>query len=164
MARTRTRNVNKAEEKTGQDAEVVSDSRRRRRNKQEVETVQQSQPETTRKDRPTPSARQAKPRGTGSTGLINRIPVVRGIVAYLRGVNSELQKVTWPNREEATHLTYIVLGVTASFAVTLGLLDVFLSWWFRKAFHEDTIIVFVAVAAAVLIAIGGAYTMLRDRI
>jgi preprotein translocase SecE subunit len=117
-----------------------------------------------RKDRPTPSARELKARGAGSTGLVNRIPVVRSVWAYFRGVASEMQKVTWPTREETTHLTSVVLGVTIAFAIGLGILDGFFSWWFQQAFHADSENIFLIIAAVVAVAVGGSYFALRDRI
>jgi preprotein translocase subunit SecE len=54
-----------------------------------------------------------------------------GAVRYLRETRAELKKVTWPTREEATNLTYIVLGVTLAFSVFLGLVD----WIFTHVFQ-----------------------------
>jgi preprotein translocase subunit SecE len=162
VARTRTRSIDQPEENNAEQNEAaVSDSRRRRRRAAGTPETSSS---VVRKDRPTPSARQAKPKGGASSGLINRIPVVRSIAAYLRGVASELQKVTWPTREEATRLTAVVLGVTIAFAVTLGLLDLFLSWWFQQGFSKDSEPVFLAVAAGVAVVVGGTFTLLRNRI
>lgn len=154
MARTRTR-IDQSDD--NHKSAVVSDRRRR------AVGVTDDQNGDARKDRPTPSARQIK-RGKGSTGLVNRIPVVRGIVAYFRGVASEMQKVTWPTREETSRLTAVVLGVTIAFAVGLGLLDGFFSWWFQQAFHADSEWIFLVVAAAVTVVLSGAYFFVRDRI
>jgi preprotein translocase SecE subunit len=138
---------------------AVADGRRRRDEEEELEDSQ-----SLRKERPTPSARDIKPRGTGSTGLVNRIPVVRGIVGYFRGVAAEMQKVTWPNREETSRLTSVVLGVTVAFAIGLGILDAFFGWWFRKAFHANSEDMFLLIAAVVAAVISGSYFALRDRI
>ena len=54
-----------------------------------------------------------------------------GVIRYLRETRAELKKVTWPTREEAMNLTYIVLGVTLAFALFLGLLD----WLFTQLFQ-----------------------------
>jgi len=54
-----------------------------------------------------------------------------GIIRYLRETRAELRKVTWPTRDEALRLTYIVLGVTVAFAVFLGMLD----WVFTQIFQ-----------------------------
>lgn len=45
------------------------------------------------------------------------------IIRYLRGTRAELRKVHWPTRQEAWNLTKIVLVVTISMALLLGLLD-----------------------------------------
>ena len=42
---------------------------------------------------------------------------------YLRETVGELRKVNWPTRKEATNLTIIVLIVTFSMSIVLGLLD-----------------------------------------
>ena len=45
------------------------------------------------------------------------------IVRYLRETRAELRKVHWPTRQEAWNLTKVVLGVTVSMSLLLGLLD-----------------------------------------
>jgi preprotein translocase subunit SecE len=45
------------------------------------------------------------------------------IVRYLRDTRSELRKVHWPTRQDAWNLTKVVLAVTISMALLLGLLD-----------------------------------------
>lgn len=45
------------------------------------------------------------------------------ITRFLRETRSELRKVTWPSRQEATNLTVIVLAVTVTMAASLGLID-----------------------------------------
>jgi preprotein translocase subunit SecE len=45
------------------------------------------------------------------------------IIRYLRETRAELRKVHWPTRQEAWNLTKVVLGVTVSMALFLGLLD-----------------------------------------
>jgi preprotein translocase subunit SecE len=45
------------------------------------------------------------------------------ILRYLRDTRAELRKVHWPTRQEAWDLTKIVLVVTISMALFLGLLD-----------------------------------------
>ena len=45
------------------------------------------------------------------------------IVRYLRETRAELRKVAWPTRQEAWNLTKVVLAVTISMALFLGLLD-----------------------------------------
>jgi len=42
---------------------------------------------------------------------------------FIREVISELRKVVWPTREEATRLTVMVIVVAASVGVLLGIID-----------------------------------------
>lgn len=147
MARTRTRSV-----QTDNGARQKSVTAERERSAEQ---------EAQRKDRPTPSANDVKARGVGSTGIINRIPVVRSLAAYFRGVVFEMQKVTWPSREDTTRLTTLVLAVTAAFSIGLGILDTFYSWWFQQAFHTDSETIFLGIAALVALAGGGVYVAFK---
>jgi len=52
------------------------------------------------------------------------------LVRYLRGVRSEMRKVTWPTRQATVRLTGIVLAVTVAMSITLGLID----WVFSRLF------------------------------
>ena len=45
------------------------------------------------------------------------------IVRYFREASTELRKVNWPSRQEATRLTIIVLVVVAIMSSLLGVLD-----------------------------------------
>lgn len=45
------------------------------------------------------------------------------VVRYLREVRSEMSKVVWPTREQATNLTVIVLIVMIAMGVFLGVMD-----------------------------------------
>jgi len=47
----------------------------------------------------------------------------QAIVSYLKGTRAELRRVNWPDRQEATRLTIIVMAVTLFMAVLLGLMD-----------------------------------------
>ena len=46
------------------------------------------------------------------------------LVGFVREVVSELRKVVWPTREEATRLTIMVLAVSITIGVALGLIDI----------------------------------------
>ena len=54
--------------------------------------------------------------------LINLKPVI-----FLREVKLELERVSWPKREETVKLTLIVLGVSAAVGLFLGGLDYILT-------------------------------------
>jgi preprotein translocase subunit SecE len=45
------------------------------------------------------------------------------IVRYLRETIAELKRVSWPNRQEATRLTLIVLATTVAMSAFLGIVD-----------------------------------------
>ncbi len=47
------------------------------------------------------------------------------IVRYFRETRSEVRKVIWPTREEATNLTMIVLAVMVAMSALLGAIDLF---------------------------------------
>lgn len=45
------------------------------------------------------------------------------LVRYFKETRTEVRKVVWPTRRQATNLTLIVLGVTMAMSVFLGVLD-----------------------------------------
>jgi len=45
------------------------------------------------------------------------------ILKYLKETRAEVRKVSWPTRKEAFRLTLVVLAVTISMAIILGVLD-----------------------------------------
>lgn len=160
MARTRTRIE---DPKTQQNSAAVAE-RRARTQPVVDEAAGNSQP-VVRKERTAPAARRGR-RGLSLNigGPLDRIPVVRNIAGYFRGVISEMQKVTWPSREETSRLTSVVLAVTIAFSIGLGMLDTFYSWWFRQAFHADSEWIFLVVGAAVAVVASGGYFAFRHRV
>ena len=52
------------------------------------------------------------------------------IIGFFGGVFSELRKVTWPTREEASRLWVLVIALTAVMGVFLGGFD----WAFARIF------------------------------
>ena len=46
-----------------------------------------------------------------------------GLFQFFGEAVSELKKVTWPSRQETMRLTLLVLAISASIGVTLGLID-----------------------------------------
>ncbi len=73
------------------------------------------------------------------------LPLVGGIVRYFRDVIAEVQKVTWPTREEARRLTIIVIAVTIFFAIMLGSIDLFYGWWFELGVADTGAFLLVAI-------------------
>ena len=45
------------------------------------------------------------------------------VVRYLRETVAELKKVSWPDRQEATNLSLIVLATTVAMSAFLGIVD-----------------------------------------
>lgn len=46
-----------------------------------------------------------------------------GLFQFFGEVIGELKKVTWPSRQETTRLTLIVIAISATIGVALGLID-----------------------------------------
>jgi len=130
--------------------------RSRRRSRQAV--AQSSQPVQaagqSRKERPA-SAQQndAKP------NILVR--AWRGLRDYLSTTRAELQKVTWPTRQETLRLSGIVLGVTIVFSLALGLLDLVYGELFRLGFNTPAL--FVVFAVVIVVVVGGGALVLRRR-
>ena len=51
---------------------------------------------------------------------------------FIREVVSELKKVVWPTREEATRLTIMVFVVAGTVGILLGVIDIGFSLLVRK--------------------------------
>jgi len=90
-----------------------------------------------------PSAKQAKARGKAArvvprTGTARPAPHRAGrsgfaAVAgwrprFLMDIISELRKVVWPSRQEAMHLTMVVIIVSAILGALLGGIDIGFGW------------------------------------
>ncbi len=66
------------------------------------------------------------------------------ISRYFRETWAELKKVRWPTRQEAQNLTLIVLAVTISMAIVLGLMDYFFTWEFRGLLDSNPVNLVIA--------------------
>ena len=71
------------------------------------------------------------------------------VVRYLRDTRGELRKVHWPTRQEAWSLTKVVLVVTISMALFLGLLDYLFDRELGGIISRSAIAVGVAAVAVV---------------
>lgn len=131
--------------------------RSRRRARQVV--AQSSQPVQaagqSRKERPAPARHDndAKP------NIFVR--AWRGLREYLSTTRAELQKVTWPTRQETLRLSGIVLAVTIVFSIALGLLDLVYGQLFTLGFNTPAL--FIVFAVIVVVVVGGSALMLRRR-
>ena len=104
---------------------------------------------TERKGRPTPGRRTQEVEVTKSEGnFITR--AVRGLREYFEGVQSELQKVVWPTREETRRLTVIVLSVTITSAIVLGVISLLFQDLFSLGLKSPLVfgVVFVLILGA----------------
>ena len=57
------------------------------------------------------------------TAVVEKKREPNAVVRYFRDTSAELRKVTWPTRQEARHLTTVVVIVVVAMAITLGLVD-----------------------------------------
>lgn len=62
---------------------------------------------------------------TGRTNQPEKVGILQRVQNYLRGVRSELRKVTWPSRKELINYTLIVIVVTIVLSMIIGLFDLF---------------------------------------
>jgi preprotein translocase subunit SecE len=74
---------------------------------------------------------------------------VGGLREYIEGVQSEINKVTWPTREETRRLSIIVLATTLIASLILGLITLAYSELFRIGVNQP--IIFLAFFVGVLI-------------
>ncbi len=61
------------------------------------------------------------------TAVVEKKKEPNAVVRYFRETAAELRKVTWPTRQEARHLTTVVVIVVIIMAIALGLVDYFFS-------------------------------------
>jgi preprotein translocase subunit SecE len=108
-----------------------------------AEGREEHSPSTPAKGRATPS-RRAQEVETKEGNFLTR--AVNGLREYFSDVRSELEKVSWPTREDALRLTRIVLIVLLISAVVMG----FINFLFERfvAFGIQNPIVFVLLLAA----------------
>lgn len=52
----------------------------------------------------------------------------RTSVAFVGEVKGEVQKVTWPDRQQLKNATLVILGFVALVALLIGVLDIILQW------------------------------------
>jgi preprotein translocase SecE subunit len=167
--RDRTDDKDKAEKSNnnsgGAAERVVSDRRARAKAKRGESFVKVDEAtvagETQKKDRPTPSRRNA-PKGAPRRNIFQRIPVVRPIYNYFDASAEEMRKVTWPTREETVRLTRMVLALMIVASIVLGVIDLFYGWWFRQALDNETLFLLLGVGVSIVGA-GFAYIVFVQR-
>jgi preprotein translocase subunit SecE len=92
----------------------------------------------------------AKATSKSEQNLFDRL--VQPIARYLRDTRAELRKVTWPSREEAWHLTLIVLGATVGMSLVLGASD----FIFARIMQGIITGSLIWIALGVIVVLGGA--------
>lgn len=70
-----------------------------------------------------------------SLSLSAKILAMKKITNYLKEVKTELEKVTWPKREETVRLTATVILFSALIAAYVGLLDFLFTNLLTKIFQ-----------------------------
>ncbi len=76
------------------------------------------------------------------------------IVRYIQETRAEVNKVNWPTGEETWRLTQIVLVVTVSMALFLGLMDYLFSKWLRGILASNPVAIGLAIAILALAGVG----------
>jgi preprotein translocase subunit SecE len=82
------------------------------------------------------------------------------IVAYFRSTRAELRKVRWPTMEQGWTMTKIVLAVTVSMALFLGVLDFFFGWLLSNLVSLNILYIILSVVV-VAVLLGAAYLISR---
>ena len=140
----------------------IQEKRARRRRQRKEDRTETNAEETSSEKGVTEKKGYATPsqRKSGTTdGGGNAVTRWFGNVAeYFEGVRSELEKVTWPTREETVRLTYIVAAVTVASALLLGGLSIIFTELFNIGVDTPLIFVGVFVAFVALMLVYGQYS------
>lgn len=77
------------------------------------------------------------------------------VLAYLRSTRAEMGRVRWPTLDQGWSMTKIVLAVTFSMAIFLGVLDFFFGWLLGQIVSGSILFMVVgaAVAAALIVSL-----------
>jgi preprotein translocase SecE subunit len=133
-------------------AEIKEKSRRRRKQQEEAaEEEVQDKGITPSKGRATPGRRN-RSKNTDQGNIITR--PVRGIREYFRGVRDELDKVTWPTRDELLRLSRIVFFVTVAASIVLGMINLAYNELFIIGLDAPWVFVIFFIIAGALIFLG----------
>lgn len=101
---------------------------------------------TAPKGRPTPSRRRdVEEVEEKHSNLLARVRY--GLQDYFEGVRSELQKVTWPTREETRRLTIVVIVALVAASIILGLISAAFTELFRIGLGNPIVLLIFMVVA-----------------
>ncbi len=80
-----------------------------------------------------PGQSNEAPARAGAKGgrAVKAAPTERGFVRFIRETRSELKKVTWPTRQQATRLTGVVIAVSVAVGLFMGGLDYIFELFFK---------------------------------
>ncbi len=114
---------------------------------------------TQKKGKATPGRRTRKVKNVKSEPQGNTLtrPLYM-TVDYFVNVRSELNKVSWPSREDTRRLTILCINVTIASAIFLGILAVIWSEFMRIGLNPGNAWMLLAVIVAM---VGGAFFMIR---
>lgn len=102
---------------------------------------------TAKKGTPTPGRRNRQQTEEPEGNIVTRS--TGGIMERLYNVRSELEKVSWPSREDVARLFRIVLGVTAVASIVLGSIALAFTFLFAQGLENPIIfVVFFALVGA----------------
>lgn len=114
---------------------------------------------TEKKGRATPSRRQRKTKKTKNETQGNSLTSpLYATLDYFSNVRSELNKVSWPTREETRRLTILCINVTIASALFLGALSVILTEFIQIGLAPGNSWMLLAVIVAM---VGGAFYAMR---
>ena len=102
---------------------------------------------TAGKGRPTPSRRQMEEEADEVQGnFIQR--TVASLREYFSGVRSELQKVTWPTRQDTRRLSIIVIITLIIASIILGLISYAFTQIFQAGLGTPIVLILIMFAGA----------------
>lgn len=127
---------------------TVEEKSKRRRKRQEIteEAEDMDNSITEAKGRITPGRRTKQTTTEGGNIVVRSL---RGIRTYIKGVRDELDKVTWPAREEMVRLTIIVIIALIASAIALGIISFAFTEMFILGF--DNQVVFAVMFAVIIL-------------
>jgi preprotein translocase subunit SecE len=56
---------------------------------------------------------------------------LEGIKEFVQGVQVEMRRVTWPDREQLRNATIVILVFVLILSVVIGAMDAFFSWFIK---------------------------------
>lgn len=134
----------------------VIEGKKRREEQEDMEDSVAEHAITEAKGRPTPGRRNQSAEVEQRGNFLTR-PIF-GFIDYLRDVRAELDKVTWPTREDTIRLTRIVLATTIAASILLGIISAIFTELFIIGLRTPALLF-----AVIVLMVGGAvYAIMRS--